>query len=378
MTPFSLATACVGGTLVGLGVATRWPPLVVVGGGLVVLVGGSALYVARRPRVTIARAVEPPRVQKGLPAIAVVHARNHSRRSLAPIVIEQQLGDTPIHAVLPRLRPGEEGQRTYRLPTTRRGVYEIGPIELPRADPFGLCHTVQRLGQPQRIAVHPRLLRLRPLPTGASRNLEGPSSDTSPQGTVTFHRLREYELGDDLRTVHWPSTARLGKLVVRHNVDTAQPYSVVLLDLDPGGYSAETFEEAVDVASSALVSLAVDKAPVELRLTTGDHLGGPGRRETETLVDRLTEVTPDGRGSLAAELALLRRERGGTALVVVTGRLAPATLPTVATLRRRYDHVVVASLVRLSPPHHPYPGLTVLTAATADGLARAWNSREGR
>ncbi len=121
------------------------------------------------------------------------------------------------------------------------------------------------MGAPQRIAVHPRLLALHPLPTGISRHLEGPSSDTSPQGTVTFHRLREYVVGDDLRTVHWPSTAHAGKLVVRHNVDTAQPYTVVLADLDPDRYSAETFEEAIDVTASLVMSMSVGKAPVQLR-----------------------------------------------------------------------------------------------------------------
>lgn len=375
MTPFSIGTAILGAALLALGIGTDWASLVVIGAGMVVLVAGAGAYVARRPRVAIERAVQPPRVEKGLPAIAVVQATNLSRRTLAPLAIEQRLGNTPIHAVLPRLRRGERGQRTYRLPTTARGVYEIGPVEISRADPFGLCHSVQRLGSPQRIAVHPRLLPLRPLPTGASANLEGPSSDTSPQGTVTFHRLREYVVGDDLRTVHWPSTARLGKLVVRHNVDTAQPYTVVLTDLRPERYSAETFEEALDVTASVLTALASDRAPVQLRLTSGERRGGPGQRETEALVDLLTEVAPQPDGSLTAELDLLRRERGGTALIVITGRLDEDTLPATAALRRRYDHLVVASLVPEAAAVPTYPGLTILSEATADGLARAWNTR---
>lgn len=375
MRPLGIGSAILGVALLALGLWTHWAPVVVIGAGMVVLVAGALAYVARHPRVAIERAVEPPRVEKGRPAIAVVHAANLSRRSLAPLAIEQRLGDTPIHAVLPRLRRGEQGQRTYRLPTDARGVYEVGPVEITRADPFGLCRSVQRLGTPQRIAVHPRLLPLRPLPTGASANLEGPSSDLSPQGTVTFHRLREYVVGDDLRTVHWPSTARLGKLVVRHNVDTAQPYTVVLTDLRPERYSAVTFEEALDVTASILTSLASDRAPVQLRLTSGERLGGANQRETETLVDLLTEVAPRPEGSLAVELDLLRRERGGTALVVVTGKLEEDTLPAVAALRRRYDHLVVASLVPASAAVPRYPGLTVLADTTADGLARSWNKR---
>lgn len=374
MTRFGIGATAVGILLVALGVPTQWGVLVVVGAGLLVLVVSAAVYVALRPRVAIERGVEPPRVEKGLPAIAVVRATNLSRRSLAPLPIEQRLGDTPIHAVLPRLRGGEVGRRTYHLPTTARGVYELGPVEITRADPFGLWHNSQSLGEPQRIAVHPRVLSLRALPTGASANLEGPSSDMSPQGTVTFHSLREYVVGDDLRTVHWPSVARLGKLMVRHNVDTAQTSTVVLTDLRPEGYSADTFEEALDVTASLVVSLAANGSPVQLRFSTGEHLVSPGQRETDPLVDFLTEVAASPQGSLQAELSLLRRERGGTALVVVTGRIEADTLPAVANLRRRYDHLIVASLVPLLDETRTYPGLSILTATTADELARSWNT----
>lgn len=378
MTRLGLGAAPLGIALLALGLAAHWQPVGVLGAGLVVLVAGSLAYVARRPRLRLDRTVEPPRVEKGQPAIAVIHVTNLSRRTLGALPIEQRLGDRPISARLPRLRRGEEGLRAYRLPTSQRGTYDVGPVEMPRADPFGLCRTVQRMGEPQRISVHPRLLHLHPLPTGISRNLEGPSSDTAPQGSVTFHRLREYVVGDDLRTVHWLSTARTGHLVVRHNVDTAQPYTVVLLDLDPAGYSAESFEEAVDVAASVAVSMSVGKAPVQLRTTSGDRLGGPSYRDPTAVVDYLTGVSPEPEGSLEAELVVLRRDRGGTALVVVTGRLDPASLPTAAALRRRFDRVIVISVVDRPSRVPLHPGLVVVEAPSADEVARRWNAGLGR
>ena len=374
MTRLGLGAAVVGIAFLAIGMVLHWQPVAVLGAGTLVLVVGSLGYVLRRPRLRLERAVEPPRVEKGQPAIAVIHVENLSRRTLAPLAIEQRLGERVIPARLPRLRRAESGLRTYRLPTSSRGVYEVGPVEMPRADPFGLCRTVQRFASPQQIAVHPRILRLRPLPTGISRNLEGPSSDTSPQGTVTFHRLREYVVGDDLRTVHWPSTARTGHLVVRHNVDTAQPYTVVLLDLDPSRYSAETFEEAVDVAASTVVSMATGKAPVQLRTTTGDRVGGPAHRDPAAIIDHLTSVTPDPDGSLEAELVLLRRDRGGTALVVVTGALDPEALPVAAALRRRFDRVIVVSMVDRPGRVPVHSGLVVVEAGSVEELARRWNS----
>jgi uncharacterized protein (DUF58 family) len=378
VTRFGAGALVVGLALLIGGWVAHWAPVVLLGGGVLILLIGSLVYVAWRPHLDLDRAVEPPRVQKGLPAIAVIHVTNLSRRTLAPVAIEQRLGDTPIRATLPRLRRGQQGLRTYRLPTSQRGVYEIGPVEVPRADPFGLCRTVQRLGTPQRIAVHPRLLAMHPLPTGISRNLEGPSSDASPQGSVTFHRLREYVVGDDLRNIHWPTTAHVGKLVVRHNVDTAQPYTVVLTDLDPLRYSAETFEQAIDVTASLVTSMAVGKAPVQLRVTNRDHLGGPTQRDPTPIVDYLTDVGPDSQGSLAAELVLLRRDRGGTALVVVTGQLELSNLPLVAALRRRFDRVILVSIMSRPMRVPIHPGLTIVAAGSADELVHSWNSGVAR
>jgi uncharacterized protein (DUF58 family) len=308
----------------------------------------------------------------------VIRAVNLSWRALVGLVIEQRMGDIVFRAELPRLRRGEAGLRTYRLPTSRRGTYTVGPVEVPKADPFGLCRRVRALGEPQVISVHPRVMALRPLPTGTSRNLEGPSSDMSPQGTVTFHRLREYVVGDDLRTVHWPSTARAGKLVVRHYVDTAQPYTVVLVDLNPAVYSPETFEEAMDVTASVAACMSSGRAPVQIRTTAGERVGGHAQRDPAALVDYLTDLAPSATGSLSNQLLPLRRDRGGSALVVVTGMLEAASLPAIASLSRRFDHLIVASVVPRPTVTPTYPGVHVLVATTADELAQAWDSGVAR
>jgi uncharacterized protein (DUF58 family) len=364
--------------LVAIGTAARWGPLVVLGAGLLVLLGGALAYVMRSPRLELERTVEPPTVEKGQPAIAVIRAVNLSWRALVGLVIEQRLDDIVFRAELPRLRRGEAGLRTYRLPTSRRGTYTVGPVELPKADPFGLCRRVRALGEPQVISVHARVIPLRPLPTGTSRNLEGPSSDRSPQGTVTFHRLREYVVGDDLRTVHWPSTARAGKLVVRHYVDTARPYTVVLVDLNPAVYSPETFEEAMDVTASIATCMSSGRAPVQIRTTAGERVGGHLQRDAAALVDYLTELAPSSTGSLSTQLLPLRRDRGGSALVVVTGMLEADSLPAIASLSRRFDHLIVTSVVPRPTVTPTYPGVHVLVATTADELAQAWDSGVAR
>ncbi len=370
-----MGAGLLGALAVVVGVVADWSAVAVLGAATAALVLACLAFVLRRPRLDLERVVEPPRVEKGRPAVVEVRVRNLARRPMPTLAVEQRIGSLVMTASLPRLRRGQWSARTYRLPTSRRGEFEIGPVEALRADPFGLCRQVQRFGHPDRLLVHPRLLELHPLATGASHNLEGPSSDAAPQGTVAFHHLREYVVGDDLRSVHWPSTARAGTLVVRHDVDTAQPYTVVLLDVRPEVYSAETFEEAVDVAASATVAGSAGKAPVQLCTTAGARVGGPRWHDPSAAVDFLARVQPSSDGSLQEQLTRLRRSRGGTALVVVSGRLEATSVAAAAGLRRRFDRVVLASLVAGTPPPPAGHGVSVLTAPDADALARVWNTR---
>ncbi|MGI8665418.1 MAG: DUF58 domain-containing protein [Jatrophihabitans sp.] len=377
MTRAGLAALLAGLVGLVLGLALNWIALGLLGLGLLACVLLGLLSVIRPSRLSIDREIQPARVPKNSTAIAFLRFHNAGRRSVGPTVATQPYGGRDVRTVIPRLRGRERGERTYRLPTTRRGIFDIGPVEVARADPLDLFRTARQHGHTERLWVYPRVLDFRQLPTGLTRTLEGPSSDTASQGHITFHRLRDYVVGDDLRLVHWRSTARTGTLVVKHNVDTSQPYTVVLLDQRQSAYTEQAFESAVDVAASVLVSAAANKAPVELRLTDGTVLGGPRLRSVTPLIDHLTGVQTTTEGSLRAELLRLRRARGGTALVVVTGAVEPAELPFVAGLRRRFERLVVISIDERAGPPVRFPGVRVISAADADAACAGWN-RVGR
>jgi len=149
----------------------------------------------------------------------------------------------------------------------------------------------------------------------------------------------------------------------------------VLVDLRPEVYSPETFEEAIDVTASVVTSMATGEAPVQLRTTTGERMGGTRKSDPTALVDYLTDLAASTEGSLLGELLALRRERGGNALVVVTGAVQLDALPEVAALRRRFDQVIVVSLVPRPTPAPVYTGLTILVGTNADDLARAWEAQ---
>lgn len=373
MTLFGLAGLLAGIASIVLGLSLDWLAFDLLGLGLLAVVLLGLLTVARPSRLAIDREIQPPRVPKGSPAIAFLTFANRGRRSMPVAVATQPFGSIKVRTVIPKLRGGERGTRAYRLPTTRRGIFDVEPVEVTRRDAFELFRLSRKHGHTERIWVYPRVLNFRTLPTGQTRHLEGPSSDTSPQGNITFHRLREYVAGDDLRLVHWRSSARAGRLLVKHNVDTSQPYTVVIFDQRPSLYTEESFEQAVDVVASVLVASAANKAPVELRLTDGTVIGGPRMRDVTALIDHLTGVQADPEGGLRPELLKLRRTRGGTSLVVVTGELEPDELPNVAALRRRFDQLVVISIDPEPRPPVDFPRVRVITEPDADAVRAAWN-----
>lgn len=368
--------ALVFGALVTLaGWRLAWAPFLVLGIGCLLLVGVGVSYLIRRPRLTIERQIQPSRVSKGSLAIAYLDIHNTSRLSSPATLAVQDLGPVPVRTVLPKLVAGERTVKTVKLPTTRRGIFTVGPIEIRRSDPFGFVKHTQQLAEPEEIWVYPQVLGFHPLPTGLTRPLEGPTSDTAPQGNITFHRLREYVVGDDLRMIHWKSTARTGQLMVRHNIDTSQPYTVVLSDLRPEVHSAGSFELSLDAAASAVASASGGNAPVQLRTTSGASIGGPNRRHIQPIFDFLTTVEPDDAGSLQAQLIDIRRSGGGTALVVVTGTLSDEDFSLVGGMGHLFQRVVVVAVGTAGVGVHipAATGVAVVSGSDADSLVGSWN-----
>ncbi len=373
MTVFGLAALLGGAVALAVGLSFDWLAFDLLGIGLLAVLILGFITVARPSRLAITREIQPPRVPKGSPAIAFLTFVNHGRRGVPVTIATQHFSAQQVRTVIPKLRGGERGTRAYRLPTTRRGIFDVDPVEITRRDPFDFFRLSRRHADTERIWVYPRLLGFRTLPTGQTRHLEGPSSDTAPQGSITFHRLREYVPGDDLRLVHWRSSAKAGTLLVKHNVDTSQPYTVVVFDQRPNLYTESSFEEAVDVAASVVVASAHKKAPVELRLTSGAVLGGPRVREVTPLIDHLTGIEADPAGSLQTQLLALRRTKGATSLVIITGALDPADLRFVAALRRRFDRLVVIAIDDAPSGPVDFPGVRVIVARDADAVCTAWN-----
>jgi uncharacterized protein (DUF58 family) len=362
-------------------VTLHWVEPAVLAFGLLVALVIGAVWVLRRPRLRIARTIEPRRVTRGEVALGRLTVSNGGLLAVSSSVAAEHCGDRVVTVALPRLARDRTSQVTYVLPTDRRAVLPIGPLSIERSDPFGLWRLRQSAGTVEQLWVHPVVHVLYAMPPGRSRSLEGSDTDRVPFGSTTFHALREYVPGDDLRHVHWRSSARIGTLMVREHVDTSLPQLTLVLDTSSTSHDPLHFEEAVEAAASVAAAAGAARFPVRLMTTGGRSVGARGTTaDTPGLLDVLSEVHLSDDGSLQSLVSKLALERHSDLLVVITGAPRSADLLSFASLGRRFDRMVVG-IVTAEPAAVPVsvpPGTLVLRASSGHEFADAWNEASVR
>ncbi|SCL19865.1 Protein of unknown function DUF58 [Micromonospora pallida] len=357
--------------LLAAGFTFAYPELTVLGAAAGTAVGYALAVAARRPRLAVTRQADPDRVGRGEPARMTLTVRNAGRLRAANLVAEERCGNRTVPVPLLRLRPGRDATVSYDVPTTRRGVVPVGPLRITRRDPLGLVALPRAYGDTVPVWVHPRVHPVSAVPTGAGRSLDG-RVDGVPHGSITFDSLREYVVGDELRRVHWRTSARVGELMVRENVDTSLPRIVVLLDNrvdahpDRADGTAESFEVGCEAAASVVAAALREDLPVTLVTVVPDD-------DADAYpMDRLTTVGL-GAGSLSEATARLRQQRAGDTLVFLTGPGGRAGLGHVGALRGAYPSVVVGVLGATDPTPADGAGLVVIDAADGAAFAAEWD-----
>ena len=119
------------------------------------------------------------------------------------------------------------------LPAMPRGVYVVGPVTYEKTDPVGLVARRFATGTSVELLVAPRVTDLSLFAGGLTNDLDGATSQQLSMSDLAFHALREYVPGDDLRHVHWRSSAKAGELLVRQYHETRRGHVTVLVDGSP-------------------------------------------------------------------------------------------------------------------------------------------------
>jgi uncharacterized protein (DUF58 family) len=220
-----------------VGVRFGWVELLVVAAACGVLVLACLVLTIGRVHVDIQSEVDPRRVTVGDPATGRVAVRNLARTPLLPLLVELPVGVTAARFVLPPLRAGAEHEELFVVPTHRRGVIAVGPARTVRGDPLGVLRRTVEFTQVQELFVHPRTAHLESLGAGLLRDLEGTVTEDHSMSDLAFHALREYQPGDDRRYIHWRSSAKAGRLLVRQFLDTRRSHVTVLVDTDPRSFT---------------------------------------------------------------------------------------------------------------------------------------------
>jgi uncharacterized protein (DUF58 family) len=370
-----------------------YPELAALGAAAIVAVVGALAFVAWRPRLTVSRTVDPDRVMRGEPSRVTLHVANASRFFGASLVARDRLvladgrsassragGTVPVPLV--RLRPGKVTTVAYAVPTRRRGVIDIGPLEVSRRDPLALVGVVRRYGGQNKVWVRPRVHVITAVPVGLSRSMDG-RIDRVPHGSITFAALREYVMGDDLRHVHWRTSARVGELMVREHVDTSLPRIVILLDdraeahLPDGGGGESTFEAACEGAASVLVAAYREDVQVELQLLSG-ATAESSRTTVGPQLDLLAEANlvpaaTIGPDPLRSAMERLRVRRLGDTLLFLTGPPNEDDLGVVAGLRGAYPSIIAGTFGPVESGLATTAGVLVVGAADGPDFAAVWD-----
>lgn len=270
-----------------LGQIAGWAEFTIAAVVIAITVGLCALFLIGRTAYDVSLDLARTRVVVGERAVGALTLANRGARAILPSRVVLPVGSGRGEFGIQRLAPGEEAEELFAIPTQKRGVVKVGPVSVVRGDPLGLFERAHRRDDPVDLYVHPRTVLFDGQSLGYLRDLEGlPAADLS-RDDVSFHALLEYQPGDDLRHVHWRSTARTGTMMVRQYEETRRSHFVIGLSRSTGDYATDDdFELAISAAGSIGLRAIRDSQRVDVRVQGRELAAGTGKQ----LLDSLSAV----------------------------------------------------------------------------------------
>ncbi|MDO5082421.1 MAG: DUF58 domain-containing protein [Arachnia propionica] len=284
----------------------------------------AVLSVMGRSQHLVIFELDRPRVQAGETVGGRVVVTAAGGRRSVPSTLEFSVDDDTASFRVPELAGGTRHEERFSIPTTTRGVVRLGPVRSVQADPLLTLSRIKMLSGTQDLFVHPRIIAAWSGAIGFLRDVEGITTSNLSSSDVSFHALREYVPGDDRRSVHWRTTARVGKLMVRQFEETLRAHLLILLSTRTADYTdPDDFELAVSVAGSLGASALQEERQVTF-VTSTEEVRFPG---AIGLLDRLSGVACQEEAPTMRQVAARHANAPGLSVVaLVTGNAARAEL----------------------------------------------------
>ncbi|MCY7366857.1 MAG: DUF58 domain-containing protein [Chamaesiphon sp.] len=270
----------------------------------------------------------------------------------------QDLPGTP-ELIAGQLEPGKSQTSTYTVQPYQRGEYEWQGIQVRQLGIWGLAWQQWRVDAAQTVPVYPDLIGLKALSIKLALQSSGAMRQARKRGIGTeFSELREYNIGDDPRSIDWKATARRNRPLIRL-LEPEQEQTVIIL-LDRGRLMTANIQgyKRFDFGLNATLSLALTA------IQRGDRVGvgvfdrylttwippQQGQNHFSRILDKVSRIQPEllEPDYLGAVTTILKQQSRRALVVIITdiiddiasaelltalGRLTPRYLPFCVTLR---------------------------------------------
>ncbi|GAB3715371.1 DUF58 domain-containing protein [Mariniluteicoccus flavus] len=371
LTPRGIGALVVGVVLLVLGLVWRYSTLLGIAVALLLALVVEVVLVSRRVRLTAERVVTPPVVERHAECMATVTLSGRPPR-LVRSTVNDRVGR---HRIVVSM---DEPTVRYRVPTLRRGLMEVGPLSVNLAGTFGLAARSGERGGITHVRVLPRSVPARGVMRGRRRSAVG-ADESLEHGGTDLVGLHEYVPGDDLRRLHWATSARSGILMVRDDAEPSTPHLTVVLD-DAGASYADhgttdtDFEDAVEVAFALCRAALRQNQPVHLLSTSGavdvvvSERIGAAEVDAQRLYAALAEVQASEGGSGSMRLP----KRALDCVAVVSG--SEATLNSLEMSASRGATGVILIVDHTTSVSPPSGGsATILRGPRSIDLTQLWD-----
>ncbi|MDW4573857.1 DUF58 domain-containing protein [Microbacterium sp. M3] len=366
-----------------LGIVFGWMEFMVAGAASLVLLAAAVPFLFGARAYDVDLTLTHERVVAGEGVTGRIVVRNDGHRIALPGRLDIPVAGGLVEFGVPLLRPGHTVEQPLEIPGLRRGIVTVGPATTVRSDPIGLLRREHSFPDVHDVYVHPRTTALPSTSAGLIRDLEGSPTRRLVDADMSFHAIREYAPGDSRRQIHWRSTAKTGRLMVRQYEESRRSRMAVVLAVAEAEYAdADEFELAVSCAASLGLRAVHDARDVQIvtgseiprvvrgRLRAIRHIPSAAPRpmlDGFSGVELLESTMPVGD---VCRLTAEAGERLSIAFVVAGSRVTLSRLQQ-AALAFPSDTAVVGLICdeRAHPRMQPVSGMTVLTVGTLDDLS---------